>query len=74
MTRLKLRMELIDLEKWKAHFRLRKDLNEDEWVPLAQREMTLTDARAKAAQTATEMQYVFKEAKCQRRSETLTRL
>jgi|Laugrespbdmm15sd_2_1035082.scaffolds.fasta_scaffold173378_2 hypothetical protein len=70
VTRLKDRLDLSELERWKAHFRFRKDLNEDEWVPLAQREMTLADVRAKAAQTATEMQYVFREAKCQRTSAT----
>jgi hypothetical protein len=49
-------MDLKDLERWKAHFRFRQDLNEEEWVPLAQREMTLADVKSKAAETVEKLQ------------------
>ncbi len=50
-------MEAHLLERWKAHFRYRKELNEEEWAPIAAREMTIEDARLRAAETGERLEH-----------------
>ena len=47
---MKSEMDVLDLERWKAHFRYRKELNEDEWAPIGDRQLTLEDVRLRASE------------------------
>jgi hypothetical protein len=49
-------MGLRQLEKWKAHFRFRKELNEDEWAPIADRQLTIEDVRLRAGNAARKLE------------------
>lgn len=43
-------MDVLSLERWKAHFRYRKELNEEEWAPIGERQLTIEDVQIRAAE------------------------
>lgn len=49
-------MPLRQLERWKAHFRYRKELNPDEWVPISDRQLTIDDVRERSRNAAAKIE------------------
>jgi len=49
-------MSAYDLERWKAHFRFRQELDKEEWYPIYPRELTLADVAEKADEAARKLE------------------
>lgn len=48
---LKVEMTVWQLEKWKAHFRARRELKCEEWNPVPDRQMTIEEVMEQAMET-----------------------
>jgi hypothetical protein len=54
---LKQELTVRDLERWKAHFRYRRELNEEEWAPVAHRIKHIDEVREQINQTAERLEH-----------------
>lgn len=45
------------MERWKAHFRFRKELDQDEWVPVARRIKHIDEVREQIRETAERLEH-----------------